>query len=70
MARRVRRRAEEPVNDYRHEATRKNNPPAGAAPTYEAQERKGQRDAHDPQLVWAGKAEHTSSSRIPRNRPL
>jgi len=65
VAPRVRRKAAEPVNDYRHEeARRKNNPPAGAAPTYEARERKVQRYAYnphlDPQLVWAGKAEHTS----------
>ncbi|MCL6560879.1 MAG: site-specific DNA-methyltransferase, partial [Firmicutes bacterium] len=65
VARRVRREEEKPVNDYRYEeATRKNNPPAGAAPTYEAREHKVQRYAYDPhldpQLVWAGKAEHTS----------
>jgi adenine-specific DNA-methyltransferase len=65
VARRVKRKEEKPVNDYRHEeARRKNNPPAGAAPTYEAREHKVQRYAYDPhldpQLVWAGKAEHTS----------
>ncbi len=53
------------VLDLRHvEAKRPNNPPAGIAPTYEARERKTTRytyDPHlDPQLVWAGKAEHTS----------
>ena len=53
------------VGDYRHEeARRKNNPPAGIAPTYEARERITQTynyDPHlDPQLQWAGKAEHTS----------
>jgi adenine-specific DNA-methyltransferase len=53
------------VRDFRHaEARRKNNPPAGIAPTYEVRERQTTRysyDPHlDPQLVWAGKAEHTS----------
>jgi adenine-specific DNA-methyltransferase len=53
------------VGDYRHKgAKRKNNPPAGIAPTYEVHERQTQKyafDPHlDPQLVWAGKAEHTS----------
>ena len=51
--------------DYRHlNAKRKNNPPAGIAPTYEVRERRTTRYAYDPhldpQLVWAGKAEHTS----------
>ena len=59
------RKREKSVNDFRHGATkRKNNPPAGLAPTYERRERKTtkyQYDAHlDPQLVWAGKAERTS----------
>jgi adenine-specific DNA-methyltransferase len=53
------------VKDFRHaEARRKNNPPAGIAPTYEVRERKTVSytyDPHlDPQLQWAGKAEHTS----------
>ncbi|MFB0560009.1 MAG: site-specific DNA-methyltransferase [Candidatus Lokiarchaeia archaeon] len=53
------------VGDYRHEeARRKNNPPAGIAPSFEARERITQTytyDPHlDPQLQWAGKAEHTS----------
>lgn len=53
------------VGDYRHkQAKRKNNPPAGLAPTYAREERAAIRyeyDPHlDPQLVWAGKAEHTS----------
>jgi adenine-specific DNA-methyltransferase len=53
------------VRDFRHtEAQRKNNPPAGIAPTYEMRQRQTTRyqyDPHlDPQLVWAGKAEHTS----------
>ncbi|HDD53525.1 MAG TPA: site-specific DNA-methyltransferase, partial [Thermosulfidibacter takaii] len=53
------------VGDYRHEeAKRKNNPPAGIAPTYEVQERRATRyeyDPHlDPQLIWTGKTEHTS----------
>jgi adenine-specific DNA-methyltransferase len=53
------------VRDFRHaEARRKNNPPAGIAPTYEVRERQTKQYAYDPhldpQLVWAGKAEHTS----------
>jgi len=55
----------EQYHDYRHTAAhRKNNPPAGIAPTYEVRERQTKKyeyDPHlDPQLVWAGKAEHTS----------
>lgn len=54
-----------PVNDYRHlKAQRRNNPTIGLAPTYEVRERQTIRYAYDPhldpQLVWAGKAEHTS----------
>ncbi len=53
------------VRDLRHpEARRANNPPAGIAPTYEVRERQTRQYAYDPhldpQLVWAGKAEHTS----------
>jgi len=53
------------VQDFRHdEAKRTNNPPAGIAPTYESRERQTTPYAYDPhldpQLVWAGKAEHTS----------
>jgi len=53
------------VNDFRHaNSKRKNNPPAGIAPTYESRQRETRSyryDPHlDPQLVWAGKAEHTS----------
>jgi len=56
---------EREVKDFRHEeARRKNNPPAGVAPTYEVRERLTTRYAYDPhldpQLVWAEKAEHTS----------
>jgi len=56
---------EREVKDFRHEeARRKNNPPAGIAPTYEVRERRTTPYAYDPhldpQLVWAGKAEHTS----------
>jgi adenine-specific DNA-methyltransferase len=55
----------QPFNDFRHpEAKRPNNPPAGIAPTYESRERQTRQYAYDPhldpQLVWAGKAEHTS----------
>lgn len=53
------------VGDFRHKgATRTNNPPAGIAPTYEVSQRQTKQYAYDPhldpQLVWAGKAEHTS----------
>ena len=54
------------AEDLRHtEARRKNNPPAGIAPTYEVmRERQVQQYAYDPhedpRLEWAGKAEHTS----------
>lgn len=49
---------------YRHEAeTRKNAVPVGLA-SYDTSKSKPQKyeyDPHlDPQLVWAGKAEHTS----------
>ena len=59
------RKKQSEVEDFRYsEAHRKNNPPAGLAPAYEVRERKTARyeyDPHlDPQLVWAGKAEHTS----------
>ncbi len=53
-------------HDYRHTAARrKNNPPAGIAPTYsEVRERETRQYAYDPhldpQLVWAGKAEPIS----------
>ncbi|MEJ5241826.1 MAG: site-specific DNA-methyltransferase [Anaerolineales bacterium] len=57
--------SDQPITDFRHEAARRrNNPPAGLAPTYEARQREVRSyvyDPHlDPQLVWAGKAEHTS----------
>jgi adenine-specific DNA-methyltransferase len=53
------------VRDFRHaQARRKNNPPAGIVSTYEVRERQTTRYAYDPhldpQVVWAGKAEHTS----------
>jgi adenine-specific DNA-methyltransferase len=53
------------TQDFRHETERrKNNPPAGIAPTFEVSERKTERYLYnphlDPQLQWAGKAEHTS----------
>ena len=58
-------RNENGVRDFRYaEARRKNNPPAGIAPTYEVREHQTTRYAYDPhldpQLQWAGKAEHTS----------
>jgi adenine-specific DNA-methyltransferase len=53
------------VEDFRHpQAKRRNNPPAGIAPTYESRERQTRQYAYDPhldpQLIWAGKKEHTS----------
>ncbi|RMG51409.1 MAG: site-specific DNA-methyltransferase [Acidobacteria bacterium] len=58
-------RAGRSIKDFRHtEARRKNNPPVGIAATYEVREpetRSYDYDPHlDPQLQWAGKAEHTS----------
>jgi adenine-specific DNA-methyltransferase len=60
-----RKSSSQPFNDFRHpEAKRPNNPPAGIAPTYESRERQTRQYAYDPhldpQLVWAGKVEHTS----------
>jgi adenine-specific DNA-methyltransferase len=56
-------KAAEKVKDYRHEEKRPNNPPAGLA-TYDKtlpSRKVYDYDPHlDPQLVWAGKAEHTS----------
>lgn len=53
----------EKVKDYRHEEKRPNNPPAGLA-TYDKtlpSRKVYDYDPHlDPQLVWAGKKEHTS----------
>ncbi len=64
MAGRRHARSSNGARDYRHDARRLNNPPAGLAPTYEVRERRTQHytyDPHlDPQLDWAGKAEHTS----------
>jgi adenine-specific DNA-methyltransferase len=57
--------AGEAAQDYRHEAKRKNNPEAGLV-TYERvaegpPPKQYEYDPHlDPQLTWAGKAEHTS----------
>ena len=56
-------KAAEKVKDYRHEEKRPNNPPAGLA-TYDhtlPSRKIYDYDPHlDPQLVWAGKKEHTS----------
>jgi adenine-specific DNA-methyltransferase len=55
----------EAAQDYRHDAKRKNNPEAGLV-SYEAVQegpppKRYEYDPHlDPQLTWAGKAEHTS----------
>ena len=55
---------EDRVGDYRHaEASRTNIPEAGLATqdTAPSQRQRYEYDPHlDPQLVWAGKAEHTS----------
>jgi len=64
VARRTRAKKTKTVEDYRHEeATRPNNPPAGLA-QYDSEKppkRRFEYDPHlDPQLVWAGKAEHLS----------
>lgn len=53
----------ESVEDYRHGDKRKNIPGSGQADfdTAPVERRKYAYDPHlDPQLVWAGKAEHTS----------
>ena len=64
MTGRRRARTSNGASDYRHDARRLNNPPAGLAPTYEVREQQSQHYAYDPhldpQLTWAGKAEHTS----------
>jgi adenine-specific DNA-methyltransferase len=64
MARRATPKKTKKVEDYRHdEASRPNNPPAGLA-QYDSEKpptRRFEYDPHlDPQLVWAGKAEHLS----------
>jgi adenine-specific DNA-methyltransferase len=59
-ARGHRGKTEQEVQDYRHEATRLNNPEAGLAryETAPTPRRSWSYDPHlDPQLVWAGKAE-------------
>jgi adenine-specific DNA-methyltransferase len=61
LQRRTPRGTPSPAQNYRHaDARRKNNPPAGIAPTYEACERQKKPYTNDPHLVWASKAEHTS----------
>jgi adenine-specific DNA-methyltransferase len=65
MARARTKQSQQNVGDYRHkDARRRNNPPAGIAPTYEVRDRKAQSYAYDPhldpQLQWAGKAERIS----------
>jgi adenine-specific DNA-methyltransferase len=54
----------EDVADYRHDEKRKNNPPAGLVefdrPPAKAKKEYAYDPHLDPQLVWAGKAEHTS----------
>lgn len=57
-------RQKEDIEAYRHEAdTRKNAVPVGLASydTSKPKPKKYEYDPHlDPQLIWAGKAEHTS----------
>ncbi|MCE5237151.1 site-specific DNA-methyltransferase [bacterium] len=53
------------VDDYRHDDPRLNLPPAGLSgyedPASQQPKKRYEYDPHlDPQLVWAGKAEHTS----------
>ncbi len=66
MAKRESRTAKKKINSYNHkDKKRPNNPPVGLV-TPETDPDKGEKkeyeyDPHlDPQLVWAGKAEHTS----------
>ncbi len=67
MARKNKAESKRPIEAYQHrDKKRVNNPPAGLV-TPENDPDAGQRkktyayDPHlDPQLVWAGKAEHTS----------
>lgn len=63
MARKAKKKNED-VEAYRHEAeTRKNAVPVGLTSydTSKPKPRKYEYDSHlDPQLVWTGKAEHTS----------
>jgi adenine-specific DNA-methyltransferase len=54
----------EPAADYRHDDTRKNNPPAGLVEFDRPPPQKTKKYAYDPhldpQLQWAGKTERTS----------
>ncbi len=54
----------EPVGDYRHDETRKNNPPAGLVDLDKPPPKPTKAYAYDPhldpRLEWAGKAEHGS----------
>lgn len=66
MAKRKQNKAKKPIESYDHkDKKRANNPPVGLV-TPETDRDKGKKakyqyDEHlDPQLVWAGKAEHTS----------
>ena len=59
------KKSNEGATDFRYpEIIRTNNPPAGITPTYEVCEHRARTYAYnpnlDPQLIWAGKAEHTS----------
>jgi hypothetical protein len=53
-------RGGEPFGDYRHDATRRNNPPAGLIDLDKPPPKPTRMYAYDPQLQWAGKAENGS----------
>ena len=58
-----RKKKEVEIDDYRHDEKRPNNPEAGLAAydAYAPERKTYSYDPHlDPQLVWAGKAEHLS----------
>jgi adenine-specific DNA-methyltransferase len=61
---RARSTGDDATGDYRHDATRKNNPPAGLIdldkPPAQAKKHYAYDPHLDPQLQWTGKAEHTS----------
>jgi adenine-specific DNA-methyltransferase len=56
------------VKDYRHDEKRKNAPESGLI-SYSKEKKASKHygyDPHlDPQLVWAGKSEHTASRQSP-----
>src|SRR4051812_13148333 len=66
MAKKAKTSSAKPIEQYEHkDKQRLNNPPVGlvedATESYKTKKKKYQYDPHlDPQLQWAGKAEHTS----------